>query len=1026
MEASNPPIWENPAIFAVNKRPPRAEGVPYDSESMAASGDDLETPWRTSLNGSWRFWWNGWPGEEPEGFERSDFDDREWATMTVPACWEMNGYGVPIYTNVPYPFAADPPRVPHDDNPIGIYRTRFLLPNNWYDRTTVIRFGGVYSAFWLYVNGQEVGYSQDAKDPAEFDLTPYLQAGENSLVVRVIKYCDGSYLEDQDMFRFGGIFRGVDLISFPPVAIENFQLDADYDAESGAGTLIVQVAAPRAAGHTIRVRLLDAAGREVDQAVAPVSKDALVFSLASVAPWSAESPTRYQVTIALVDPDGETLDIRGARVGFRRVEIVDGKFLVNGVPVKLRGVNRHEHHPDTGRTITRAQMREDVRLMKRFNIDTVRCSHYPNDAHWYDLCDEFGIYVIDEANIESHGMGYDLDKTLGNKPEWMAAHVDRVERLVQTHRNHPSIILWSMGNEAGSGMNFVACAARIRELDPSRPVHYERMNEVTDVVSGMYYPVPSLIEEGLKDDPRPFFLCEYAHAMGNALGNFTEYWDAFEKYDRLMGGCIWDFVDQSLTLVTDEPFGPDGRPILRQASGGDFDDHPHDGPFCHNGIVRAYREITPKTWEVKRVYQKVAFTREADGTVNVRNRHAFRNLDGLNLTWQWTHDGEPVGEGTQVLPSTAPGETSRITLAGPLGPGGAGQETWLRVAVAEVQATPWADAGHEIAAQQFEVSPAVTSAPPVLPSGAPKLQETGTGVSVITEPVTLTVDRQSGQVVQWTIDGREILAPKAGIPAGPHAQVFRAFVDNDQWFRMEFERRGLQRLSHRLRSLTVEEAAQGVVVTTVHEVLGTRGAGFIQTSRTTVAGDGTVVLDQHWSPHGKLPPLPRVGLRLALAPAFQHVEWVGRGPRESYPDRRQGMDLGRYAGTVAEQWEEYARWQENGTKSDVRWAVLRDAAGTGVEFTSDQPFLFNVGEFTAEDINRSRHKPGEPAKFQRLVPRPAVIVSLDAIVMGLGGGSCGPGPMDEYILSPGEFRFRFVIRPHRPGQERRPLPGGLS
>ncbi|MEO7453172.1 MAG: glycoside hydrolase family 2 TIM barrel-domain containing protein, partial [Fimbriimonadales bacterium] len=705
------PDWENPAVFGTNKMPPRADSVPFGSVQSALRGNRESSEFWRSLNGDWKFNWVGKPDDRPATFYEPQYDDSRWQTIAVPSCWETQGYGIPIYSNVRYPHGANPPFIPHDYNPVGSYRTTFSVPDNWKNRRTIIRFNGVYSAFYLWLNGKKVGYSEDSKGPAEFDLTDYLQPGSNTLAVEVYRWCDGSYLEDQDMFRFGGIFRDVSLMSMPLMQITDFSAtpefrDGHYDMAALRIQTHIQYLGEGTSGYELVLDLYDADGTV--QRLASMTADGLrtggknaptvLGQVRDPKLWSNEKPYLYRLLLTLKDNSGKIVDVRTCRVGMRDVKVEGGVFKVNSVPIKVKGVNRHETHPDTGRTLSREQMREDALIMKRFNINTVRCSHYPNDEYWYEVCDELGIFVIDEANIESHGMGYSMERSLGNNPAWLQQHLDRTGRMVATHKNHPSIIMWSLGNEAGPGSNFTATSKLVKEMDASRPVHYERFNEVADVDSTMYPGVDYVLQQGESKSDKPFFLCEYAHAMGNAVGNLQEYVDAFYSSDRNMGGCIWDFVDQSLRKS-------DGSGDRYYAYGGDFDDHPNDGPFCNNGLIMPDRQITPKIWEVKKAYQPVHITEEnlLNGDIRIRNRHFFTSLSEFATDWHVTEDGKVIGSGTIDDLDTAPATEEIVRLRLPDTLHEPGAERFLRIAFKLKQDTAWAARGHEIAWQQFKL-----------------------------------------------------------------------------------------------------------------------------------------------------------------------------------------------------------------------------------------------------------------------------------------------------------------------------------
>ncbi|HVK04576.1 MAG TPA: glycoside hydrolase family 2 TIM barrel-domain containing protein, partial [Armatimonadaceae bacterium] len=908
--SSTLPDWEDVDVFAVNKEPARATSWSFPDARSAAACERAETPYWLSLNGDWKFCWVGKPADRPAAFVEEGFDDSVWASIPVPSCWEMRGYGVPIYTNIRYPFPADPPRIPHDYNPVGSYRTTFTVPGAWDGRRTILRFGGVYSAFYVWVNGRKVGYSEDSKDPAEFDVTPYLKpGGQNLLAVEVYKWCDGSYLEDQDMFRYGGIFREVGLFSVPEVEVRDFFARADLDARYEGATLTVtakvrnRAESGEARPCSVEISLLDADGKAVGGsggasplASAPVAalaagrEAAVTLSAPVPAPrkWTAETPYLYTLVVTLRDEDGGVSEARSCRFGFRKVEWKNGVFTVNGVPVKIKGVNRHEHDPDTGRTVTRARMEQDLLLMKRNNVNAVRCSHYPNDPYWYDLCDRYGLYVIDEANVESHGMGYDLDKSLGNKPEWKAQHLDRTERMVQSQKNHPSIVMWSLGNEAGPGVNFEATSALVRSLDASRPVHYERMNEVADVVSVMYPTVEYVLAQGREKSDKPFFLCEYAHAMGNAMGNLKEYVDAFESSPRNMGGCIWDWVDQSLRKYTDEPVGPDGERRWYYAYGGDFDDQPNDGPFSCNGVVTSDRQETPKLREVKRVYQSVAVTAAGDassGVLSVRNKFSFTNLSAFDVRWSLTEDGRTVQSGTLPAPDVAPLQTNSLAIPlMPVATPNPGAEYFLNVSFVTKADTPWATAGHSVAAAQVAVPAWSEPARPIAAKGIVAVTESGGKVTISGDGFSIGFDRATGRMDSLAYGGRETLSPTGG----PRLNLYRALTDNDIWLRKPFFESGLSQLAHHVRAFRAEtvEGGSAARVAVTLDVLGFKGAGFRQETAYTVLADGTVLMDNALTPIGDLPPLPKVGFTLFADGALDTLTWRGRGPGASYPDRK--------------------------------------------------------------------------------------------------------------------------------------------
>lgn len=1041
--------WENPNLLGINKEAPRAESWSFPTVGEAVNGTRDTSPYVRSLNGDWKFHWVGKPDDRPVDFYKDGYDVSSWRTIPVPSCWEMHGYGIPIYTNITYPYPKNPPFIDHAYNPVGSYRRTFEVPDQWKGRQTFIRFGGVYSAFYVWINGQKVGFSKDSKGPAEFNITKYLKPGSNSVSVECYRWSDGSYLEDQDMFRYSGIFRDVVLFAedefhFRDIFITPDLVNGYKDGVLNVKTLTRNLVTKDRSSAAVDLQLFDADGQRVSlrpidgkqvgegqptfstpgPRVAANSEALSTLAVQVDHPklWSPEEPNLYTAVVVLFNENRIITDVRSFKVGFRKVEIRNGVFLVNNVPVKIRGVNRHEHDPDTGRTVSHASMELDARLMKQMNINCVRTSHYMNDPYWYELCDRYGLFVVAEANLESHGMGYDWDKTLGNNPTWLAAHLDRNERNVQCLKNHPSIVMWSMGNEAGPGSNFAAVAKRIHEIDRSRPVHYERYNEVADVDSVMYPDVNYLKQAGQQKSAKPFFVCEYAHAMGNAMGNFKEYWDVFYAYPRLMGGCIWDWVDQGLRKYTDEEPGPDGKRKWYYAYGGDFDDQPNDGPFSGNGVVMPDRQIMPKTWEVKKIYQPVA-VEDADlasGKVKVTNKDFFTRLSQYDVHWALAEDGKTIQEGDIPPLDVAPGKSATVSVPFKKPELKAGREYFLRMSFRLRNAEVWAEKGHETAWEQLAIPYKVPAArvPDLAKLDDLQMTETAGRLTLAGSGFSVGFDASTGTMSSYKVDGRETIAQQEGTTTGPLLNVFRAFVDNDAWFQRAFWQSGLSGMAHRVESFKVERLSpKAVRVSVIQDCRGFKGTGFYHTASYTVLGDGSVVVDNQFDPVGEMPPLPKIGLIMTVDGAYEQFKWLGRGPWESYPDRKHAADVGLYSGTVAEQYQEYLRPQENGNKEDVRWAALTDAQGNGLMVQASGHLAVTVSHFAPREVDDARHEDGEPRKFNRLVPRKNIILCLDEQQQGLGGASCGPPPLAEYQLHAKPTSFRIVFRPIRSGVE---------
>ncbi len=1118
--------WQNPQMVGWNKEPGHASLVPFGSSETAMTCDHSTSSFFLSLNGEWRFEWSPNPSAAPKGFHEPTFDASGWNRVTVPGNWQVQGYGTPMYTNVQYPFPADDlPRVPDEDNPTGSYLTTFVVPDEWAGRRIYLTFDGVDSAFHLWINGQAVGYSQDSRVPAEFDVTPYLVAGENLLAVRVYRWSDGSYLEDQDFWRLSGIYRDVYLWSSPVVRVRDFRVVTDLGRDYRDAVLRIEAQVQNAGeapvtGYTLEAALLDASEAPVfveplTCAVAVGGGEEASICLArevnNPKKWSAEQPNLYTLLLTLRDKSGAVVEVESCRVGFRQVEIRDGQILVNGVPIYFGGVNRHEHDPDTGHAVSVESMVEDILLMKRFNINAVRTCHYPDDPRWYDLCDKYGLYLIDEANLESHGVWDQLSKD----PAWRLAFLERGQRMVQRDKNHPSVIVWSLGNESGYGPNHAAMADWIHEYDPTRPIHYESGGDAPelDMVSVMYPTLERIIE--MATDPgeiRPLIMCEYAHAMGNSCGNLREYWEAVEAHKRLQGGFIWDWVDQGLRRVTEEG-------VSWFAYGGDYDETPHDGSFCINGLVFPDRGVQPALWEYKKILQPVR-VRAIDllsGTIEVVNRYHFTELCGLHGTWELVADDRVVQSGELPHLCTLPGRSERVTVPLQEPKVEAGVEYWLNVRFTLAQDVLWAERGHEVAWEQFRMPYEVLAAPALSPANMPgvSIDEQEGGVAVSGQGFQVTFDRTTGTISSWRTGGKDVLA------AGPRLNVWRAPTENDEGQRQQraasrWREAGLDVLVERVVGFEVSQPAASVACIQVQTVsspdpdaqppqsgalaqriqglgwgmrhlmdenglrqlcgylgipydeLAGQGmsgklAAFLQyvaasdhvlellqgiyrgmlelaghlipdgfraemtrivslspaeleatftppfnarfeTEYTyALYGSGDVLLDVHIVPGGDLPPLPRLGLVMAIPGGYEQFTWYGRGPHESYVDRKDGAAVGVYSGTVDEQYVPYVVPEENGNKTDVRWLALTDDAGVGL-FVAGQPVLETSAlHYTVQDLTKARHT-------HELTRRPETTLNLDLVQSGLGGESCGPGTLEKYLVQPEEARFSLRLR----------------
>ena len=1021
----NAPDWENEFVNYVNVEPARAYSFPLAKAEDAFTADLPATPFVKSLNGTWKYNWCGAPAQRPRDFWKPDFDDSKWYDIKVPSCVELQGYGVPIYTNIRYPHPENPPYTDRDYNPVSSYRTTFTVPADWSGRNVYLRFEGVYSAYYVWVNGQKVGYSEDSCTAHEFNITPYLASGNpkpetrnrkpetNTLAVEVYRWSDGAYLEDQDFFRYSGIYRNVMLFSTPKAEIWDFhaQVDVVNGYRDATIDLTVQSRGEKAA---VTAALYDAAFKKVcDVAVGGRT------TVADANLWSAESPYLYTLVVS------NGADVRSCKLGFKKVEErPNGAIWINGKAVKFKGVNRHDASPENGRSVTREEMLRDVTLMKRYNIDTVRTSHYPNDPYFYHLCERFGLYVQAEANVESHGMGYGV-KCLASPPSWTEAHVARCRDMVINWRNSPCVFSWSWGNEAGQGPIFDEVQKACRPLDSTLPMQYRQDCERFSWDGPGYPTIEYTHGRGLHRKTQFFF--EYAHSMGNALGTFKEYWDEFYASDSLVGGCIWDWVDQAVWKYTDR-LGPDGRRIRYLAYGGDHDEK-SDGNFCCNGVIDAERNVTPKLVEVGHVHRNLVVTdtgaRRAGNGVDARragnvadassrrsfelwNRFSFTFADQFDGSWELLEDGKVVKAGTFAVPHLAP--LTRGELALDCGCAlKAGREYFLNVAFSLKADRPWASKGWVVARDQIllQATPERRSDNPVASAKKVTTSSSPDAIVVTAGSTHATFSKATGTLSELSIGGKVVLKDADGIVRGPRLTVMRALTDNDIWMRgregnpsenlgyWNLYQSGLTQLRYHVRELTVTATGVRAVV----EVNGAKGAGFTHVADYRFAPDGAMTIENEVKPYGRMPKsLPRLGLSMMLEPGLERMEYYGRGPWENYVDRCSGSFFGVYRSTVAEQYVNYVRPQDNGYKSEVRWATFTDGAGRGVKVSGSVPLYLQALHYSWEDLEFARHRDRQQRIWNVKPPRAEVCLNLDLRQTGLGGNSCGPRPEEKYLF----------------------------
>ncbi|MDR1859688.1 MAG: DUF4981 domain-containing protein [Bacteroidales bacterium] len=1028
----DPKPWETPAISQLNREPPRATFVPYLTAEQALADDIWASPFVLSLNGTWKFHLAQNPSERPYYFFKNDFDTRNWDDITVPGNWEVQGYDYPIYTNIPYPHAKTPPVIQSHYNPVGSYKRTFELPAEWTGKELYLHIGAASSMVNVWLNGEYVGYSEDSKTPAEFDVTKYAKKGKNRLAVEIFRWCDGSYLEDQDFWRLSGITRDIYLLARNPQHIRDFRVTATLDENYKDGLFEAKVQIINAA-HDIKPLTLDGHNFRLAAELLYDGKPVKRFEqeiklmdapwmtkfearVADVKQWSAETPNLYTLLLTLKTTDEQVIETISQDVGFRTSEIKNGQLLINGKPIYVKGVNIHEHNQLTGHVIDEATMLQDLTLMKQHNINTVRTSHYPEPELWYRLCNRYGIYLIDEANIESHGMGYGKE-SLAKQPEWEDAHLFRTQNMFERDKNQPSVIIWSLGNEAGNGENFYATYRYLKETDKTRPVHHERAGQDfnTDIVCPMYPPI-SHIENYARSNPdRPLIMCEYAHAMGNSVGNLQDYWNVIEKYDVLQGGCIWDWVDQGLWTERDgERFW---------AYGGDFgpDTVASDGNFCINGLINPDRTPKPALCEVKKVYQNTGFTLQNanDGTIAIHNKFTFSDLSPYEFVWTLTADGQTLQSGKFDSINAAPGEIVTAKAPYKVEPV-PGTEYFLTVAAKLKADSGLLKAGHEIAAEQFAL-PVSIPATKVNLAALPKITETADDdkLTVKGDGFTVVFDTKNGVISSLEIGNNQTLL------AGPVPNFWRAPTDNDLGNNLHrrsaiWENAGKNRI---LTGSSIEQLSAADQKTAKVEFnfdLNSNKGDKIGEFKSvyTVYGSGDIVVANDFRMIGdKLPEIPLLGMNLEMPRTFDRLTWLGRGPQESYMDRKTAAFVGKYSGTVAEQYFPYVRPQENGNKTDVRWAAITDADGIGLQFIGLPLLEISARHNRIEDLT-SRYKPSEKINgkippqrhINDVKPRDLTSVNVNFKQMGVGGDdSWGAWTHPEYRLTDKAYSYKYRI-----------------
>ena len=1004
--------WEDQTIFQINREEPRAHFFPFESEALALKNDKSLSNYFQSLNGAWKFHFAKDPAQKAVGFEETDHDVSSWENINVPGHWEMQGWSVPIYLDEEYPFPPDPPFVPHDYNAVGSYVKTFELDENWNGRDIFIHFGGVRSAFYFWLNGEFIGYSQGSKTPAEFDITDKVITGDNRIAVQVYRFSDGSYLEGQDTWRVSGLERDVYLYAVPKTRISDLFVKAELndDLKSGYFSLDIDFLQDDETAEEMTIKAVLTGSSEILFDSTAVVKKSILFEavIDQINPWSAEYPYLYNLQINLINSQKEVIESLTQQVGFKRVEIIDGNLLVNGKAIMFRGVNRHEWDPVRGRSITEEIMVKDIKLMKENNINAVRTSHYPNQKRWYELCNKYGLYVIDEANIEAHGMQFHENSYghIANDPTWTAQWIDRGKRMVERDKNQPCIIMWSMGNEAGDGENFVKLYEWIKSRDNTRPVVYQPAwyEDHTDVVFPMYKNIEFISEYAEKKTDKPLILCEYAHAMGNSVGNLQDYWDAFEKYDALQGGFIWDWVDQVILKTAEN--GTD-----YWAYGGDFGDEfaENDSNFCANGLIAADRTINPHMHEVKKVYQPVQF--EADklsrGRIKVTNRYDFIDLNHLDFEWFIKGNDKIISSGKMGKLDLIAGESQKLTfsLSGIIPEQGV--EYFLMIRAKTNQNHPLISKGHIVAWEQFQlpISRELTTTPstdmPVI------ILDTDAGIEVHGEAFSVIFNSATGQIKQYIYNGIEIFINPI------EANFWRAPNDNDLGNGMP-KRTGLwKNVSDSLKTEVIRSEVKNGLA---HIEVKSSYLSINLNSVYKVYGNGIINIDNKYSiADTSLPEIPRIGIKMSLLGDFDELAWFGRGPHESYSDRKTSAAVGLYHGSVWEQTFQYVRPQETGNKTDVRWMALSNGK-IGLMAKGAPTFDGSVHQYPYEDLDYVPK--GQKHGKLDIQQKDQVDWLIDLKQMGVGGdNSWGARPHDKYTLPPGNYDYSFMLVPFKVGTD---------
>lgn len=1014
--------WENELIFAVNKEPGHATYIPFPSVESLKADKSYDKPWEQptsslyqSLNGNWKFNWVKKPSERPVDFYKMNYDVSSWKEIPVPSNWEMLGYGTPIYTNITYPFKNNPPLIQPQKgytneievNPVGSYRREFNIPADWDDKEIILHFDGVYSGIYVWINGKKVGYSEGASNDAEFDITQYVKPGNNTIAAEVYRWTDASYIEDQDMFRLSGIHRDVYVYAVQKVHLRDYFIqsafkDNDYSsADFNVKASVRNYDKSKSAGSAIDITLIDPSGKTVKQLTQSVAvlnggeeKD---FNLSAKVDkpllWSAEKPNLYTVIFSMKDSNGNVTEAMSSKFGFREIEIKNRRVYVNNEAVFFKGVNRHDIHPQLGKAVPNESMIEDILLMKRHNINMVRTSHYPNSSKMYAMYDYYGLYIMDEADLENHG-----NHSISDKPSWIPAYVDRIDRVIQRDKNHPSVIFWSLGNESGAGANFDHMYKKAKELDPARPVHYEGKNELADIRSQMYPDMVDVVRIDQMDEDKPYFFCEYAHSMGNSPGNLADYWEYIERSQRIIGGCVWDWVDQGINKF--------GEPTNQYYYGGDFGDKPNDGDFACNGLTTPDRRVTAKLLEAKKVLQyiKIRPLSLISGKIEIENRYDFTNLNEFDITWQVIKEGIVTETGTYPAIDLQPNGIKSIII--PYNKNlDANKEYFLNISFTQKNKTLWSDKGHEVAREQFplNIRPAIAG---VNTASLTEITTNTQGKDLVISGKDFNVkfDMESGIMTSLQYNNTEMIHQSKGLTLNWYRSVNNDKYADQNYYEPSFDKPLFSyQKNDNNKSVTILMNGNATIA-------GRNTFTIPYFVKYVVYSDGTVDVDANFTKPTEAVTVHRLGLQMVLPQSFDNIQYYGRGPRENYWDRKQSTFFGLYNTTATGMEEEhYVRAQSMGNREDVRWFTMTDKNNKGLKVTSKDHLAFSALHFTDNDAWTARHDFNLGS-----VRKPEVYLSLDCVQQGLGNASCGPLPMPKYMIPTNTpIGYSFRIEPVR-------------